>query len=226
MTRRIKYFAGQNETLPIKDPRLLEEFMYSLLKKRDQAKTEKKRRQADRNWMLALIGINTAFRAEDLLQLRVRDVKDGYFHIKENKTGKMQNFRMNRKLYKDILDYIERNHLAEYDYLFMGQKKKQTYAGHTYSIVYPITRQQGRNIIKKAGTDIGIKFVFGLHSLRKTFGYHYIKNGGKPETLMKMYNHDDYNTTLIYVHWGTDDAEKDREAVYLGGVHYSRKKVN
>jgi len=75
---------------------------------------------------------------------------------------------------------------------------------------------QGHKIVSRAGDAIGINYVFGLHSLRKTFGYQYIKNGGKPETLMKMYNHDDYDYTKRYVHWGIEDAEQDREAMYIG----------
>lgn len=221
--RRIKKFGGQHETLPIKAQKQLDAFMFNLLKKRDHAKTEIKRYQADRNWMLCLIGFNTAFRAEDLLQLKVYQVIKGYVSIKENKTGKMQNFRMNSQLHQDMLDYIKRNDLTDYDYMFMGQKKKQTYNNKTYPVVYPITRQQAHEIVSSIATEIGIDFVFGLHSLRKTFGYFYIKNGGKPETLMKMYNHDDYNITLRYVCWGIEDAEADREAIYLGATH--RKKI-
>lgn len=221
--RRIKTFGGQQETWPIKDPKQLDDLMLYLLRKRDHAKSEVKRYQADRNWMLCLLGFNSAFRAEDLLQMKVYQLIKGYISIKENKTGKMQHFRMNSQLHQDILDYIARNDLKEYDYMFMGQKKQQTYNGKTYPVIHPITRQQGHEIVSKAGQAIGINFVFGLHSLRKTFGYMYIKNGGKPETLMKMYNHDDYNYTMLYVHWGIDDAEADREAVYLGATH--RKKI-
>lgn len=164
--------------------------------------------------MLILIGINTAFRAEDLLQLRVADVEKGYVSIKENKTGKMQNFRMNKRLHKDILEYIQHNDLKKYDYLFMGQKKIVN--GRPYA--YPINRQQGHRIVSSAGKACGIDFTFGMHSLRKTFGYQYISNGGNPLTLMKMYNHDSPDVTLRYVCWGRDDAEADREAVYLGGI--------
>lgn len=223
MARRIKRFGGQKETLPIKDPKLLNEFMLHLLRKYEHAETPVRKKQADRNYMIALIGINTAFRAEDLLQLKVSDVIDGYVHIKENKTGKMQNFKMNKRLHQDITAYVERNNLTRSDYLFMGQKKKQTYNGKTYPVIYPLSRQEGRKIIHKAGRKVGIYFTFGLHSLRKTFGYMYIKNGGKPDTLMKMYNHEDYDYTKRYVHWGIEDAENDREAIYLGAVHDNSK---
>ncbi len=212
--RRIKTFGGQHQTLPIKDEKMLRNFMYCLLNKREKASTEVKRYQADRNWMMCLIGFNTAFRAEDLLQLRVIDVKYGYVHIKENKTGKMQNYKMNKQLKDEINKYIERNHLTDYDYMFLGQKKVQD--GKIYSL--PITRQQAHRIVSRTAKEVGIGFTFGIHSLRKTFGYMYIKNGGKPETLMKMYNHDDYNVTMLYVCWGKDDAEKDRAASFIGGV--------
>ena len=212
MTRRIKHFGGQHTTLPIKSKRQLDELFCMLLKRVEEARTPIKRYQAERNYMLVLIGVNTAFRAEDLLQLRVVDVEKGYFSIKELKTGKMQNFRMNKELHAKILSYIDRWQLNPYDYMFRGQKS--TVGGKKY--VYPLTRQQGYTIIRNIGQDIGIGYTFGLHSLRKTFGYHYIASGGNVLTLMKMYNHDEPDVTLLYVCWGKDDAERDRGAVFLG----------
>ncbi len=180
-----------------------------------------KKYQADRNYMLILLGLNTAFRAEDLLQLRVCDVIGGYVSIKENKTGKMQNFRMNRQLHDQIKAYVGRHDLKHYDYLFRGQKR--VVGGRSY--VYPINRQQGHRIVARAGKAAGIDFVFGMHSLRKTFGYQYIANSGNSLTLMKMYNHDSPDVTLRYVCWGREDAEADREAIYLGGGLKKGKKM-
>ncbi len=215
MPRRIKYFVGQHQTHPLKDTKDIERFMFYLLRKRELAKSEVKRYQADRNWMLCLVGFNTAFRAEDLLQLRVADVIKGYVSIKENKTGKMQNFRMSKELHNDIKEYVERNNLTVYDYMFMGQKKIQD--GNPY--YYPITRQQGHAIVSRVADEVGISTVFGMHSLRKTFGHQYIKNGGSWQTLTKMYNHDDIIVTQAYVMWDINDAERERAGVYLGGVH-------
>lgn len=132
----------------------------------------------------------------------------------------MQNFKMNKQLHSDIKGYVERNELKHFDYLFRGQKK--SVGGKAY--IYPINRQQGHRIVSAAGKSIGIPFVFGMHSLRKTFGYQYISNGGNPLTLMKMYNHNSPDVTLRYVCWGKEDAEADREAIYLGGVHKKKQK--
>lgn len=213
MVRRIKTFGGQQATVPIKDPNDLRALMNYFLIEKERAKTPKKKQQADRNWFMVLLGLNTAFRCEDLLQLRVIDLVKGYVSIKENKTGKMQNFRMNKELHNDVLAYIERNDLTKYDYLFFGQKNRN----------FPITRIQANRILKKAGIEIKLKQEISMHSLRKTFGYQYIKNGGNILTLMKMYNHDETSTTEIYICWGVDDAESDRSSIYLGGVHKKGK---
>lgn len=219
MARRIKYFGGKEVTLPIKDKKLLKKVMDYLLFQKEHAKTKKKQQQAHRNYILFLIGFNTAFRAEDLLQLRVKDISKGYFSIKENKTGKMQNFRMNKKLHEEIMEYVNKYELKERDYLFMGQKKKDTFNGRTTSIIYPMTRQNCQEtIFPKVIRDCGIDFKFGLHSLRKTFGYQYIVNGGNIITLMKMYNHDSPDVTLLYVMWDSTDIERERESIYIGGT--------
>ena len=214
MARRIKRFGGQHQTLPIKDKRTLDAFMYNLKSKYENAPTVSKKYQADRNWMLCFVGFNTAFRAEDLLQLRVADVIDGYVHIKENKTGKIQNFKMNKVLHDEIKQYVERNQLKRSDYMFRGQKKKQ----NGISYIYPITRQRAYDIVSRNAREVGITFTFGVHSMRKTFGYFYYANGGKLTTLMKMYNHDETDTTLLYICWGREDAEKDRTAMLIGHV--------
>ena len=216
MARRIKRFGGQQETLPIKNPKQLEQVLRYLLLQIEHAKTEIKKKQAYRNYMIFLIGFNTAFRAEDLLQLKVLQVIKGYMSIKENKTGKMQNFRLNKQLHQEILNYIEYMGLTLNDYLFMGQKTKNTYKGKESKVLYPVTRQNMNKVFHKVADAVGIDFKFGLHSLRKTFGYMYILNGGNVITLMKMYNHDSPDVTLVYVHWGKEDAEQDRQAIFLG----------
>lgn len=207
--RVIKKIVNKKATVPIKDKKEMEAITNYFLIKRSEAKTEIKRRQADRNWMLCLLGFNTAFRAEDLLQLKVLELQNGYISIKENKTGKMQNFRMNLKLYEDIQEYIDRNKLTQYDYMFFGQKNRSM----------AITRQQADSVLKEAAKGTKLKSRFSLHSMRKTFGYRYYKDNGKLLTLMKMYNHNDTITTLLYICWGNEDAEESRMQIYNAGSH-------
>lgn len=220
MARRIKYYGGKKQTLPIKDKKLLKRVFDYLLYEYDHANTPKKKYQAYRNYILILTGCNTAFRAEDLLQLRVKDVIKGYMSIKENKTGKMQHFPLNDLLYKELLKYVKTYELKDNDYLFMGQKKIDTFNGIKKKVIYPITRQACEDpkygVITKIIKNCGIDFPFALHSLRKTFGYQYYLNGGDLITLMRMYQHDEPSTTLLYVMWNQDDVEKARKSIFIG----------
>lgn len=216
--RHIKSTGGKQKTLPIKDEKLLKRVMDYLQYEIDNAKSDIKKYQADRNYMIFLIGFNTAFRAEDLLQLRVTDIEKGYISIKENKTGKWQHFRMNKQLHEDIMKYVNKYNLKSNEYLFMGQKKKETKGNKSWNIIYPITRQNCDDVIfPKVIKACGIDFKFGLHSLRKTFGYMFYKNSGSLITLQKMYNHDSPDVTLLYVMWDAQDVSQEREAIYIGG---------
>ncbi len=217
MVRRIKNSGGQDKTLPIRDKKQLQQVMDYLLYCKDHARSKIKQDQAYRNYILFLIGFNTAFRAEDLLQLKVKDVLKGYVSIKENKTGKWQHFRMNKLLHNEIMEYVNTYKFKENDYLFMGQKKTDTFKGISKKIIYPITRQNVRLICRKITDAVGIDFKFGLHSLRKTFGYMYIVNGGNLLTLQKMYNHESPDITLLYVMWNKEDIERERESIFIGG---------
>ena len=109
MSRRIKYVAkGKHQTRPVKDKKQVNEILYYLLAKRDRAKQRGNLHRSwlyDRNYMLVLIGFNTAFRAEDLLQLKVKDLVHGHVCIKENKTGKTQVFNLRKELLEIIRDY-------------------------------------------------------------------------------------------------------------------------
>lgn len=221
-SRRIKSNKGKKTTLPIKEEKLLKRVMDYLWGVYISAKSDSAKYRAYRNYMLLLIGFNTAFRAEDLLQLRVLDVEKGYITIKENKTGKTQNYRMNKELHEEILQYINRFQLN--NYLFMGQKKIETRDGVSRDVIYPITRQNCDDVIfPKICKACGIDFNFSLHSLRKTFGYMYILHGGNMLTLQHMYNHSSTEETLLYVMWDLYDVEKTRSEIYIGGKKKSAK---
>lgn len=173
--------------------------------------------QYDRNYMMVLVGFNTAFRAEDLLQLRVKDLIYGHIQIKENKTGKSQMFNLNKKLLEEIRAYVERNGLTDYDYMFPSQRND--------GVCKAISRQQADRIIKDIKRALHINYTFGMHSLRKTFGYRYYSDHKDVLTIMRLYNHDSPDVTLRYIMWDSNDVEKAREGVYIG-VKTNKKKTS
>jgi len=209
--RQLKPCTGAHRTDPIKDESDRKHFIDWFYLQVKKAPTARRKAIADRNLMIVLTALNTAFRAEDLLQLRVKDIDRGFISIKENKTGKIQNFSLNGELFQKLTDYVKRHGLERNEYLFQPHVKSVN--GRPY--LEPVTRQRLNKVINQATYDCGIPYSVGLHGLRKTFGYAYMKNGGKLITLMKMYNHSNSNTTLRYVEWTIDDIQKEREAIFI-----------
>lgn len=208
--RPIKETTKKTSTIPIKDKKEIELIMRYLRRKIEISSSDKKKKQARRNWMFVLLGFNTAFRVEDLVQLKVSDVNKGFFSIRENKTKKCQNYRINKYLYEDIKKYILDNELLDSDYLFNTQKN---------SGLTPMTRQQVDRILKKAADEVKLRQKFSAHSLRKTWAYQKYKDGTPLITISKMLNHHDIEETLLYICWGDEDIDRERESTYYGAVH-------
>lgn len=161
-----------------------------------------------RNYTLIVMGLNTAFRISDLLELRWQDVcrANGNLHrhiyIEEQKTGKTHIVPINDAL-KQTLESYRKNcgKVAETDYLFPSTRYKSQ----------PLSRYQAYRIIKAAAKECGLSEHISCHSLRKTFGYHAWKQGTPPAMLMDLYNHSSYQITKRYL--GIEQDERDQ--VYL-----------
>lgn len=138
-----------------------------------------------RNYMLFMFGTNTARRISDILPLRVRDVRDkNVFYIREKKTGKLAEVAINRDLKQAIKAYCRGK--RPYDYLFPSRK-----GGH-------IGRVQAYKIMRDVADVFKLDSI-GTHTMRKTFGYHFIKNGGSIEVLMEILGHSDPAVTRRYI---------------------------
>lgn len=160
----------------------------------------------DRNYMILVIGMNLAFRIEDILQLRVDNFKNGSVYTREFKTNKEQSFELHPSLYKDIQDYIHRNNMINGEYLFKSRK----------GINKPITRQRAWQIIKKLSDNVKVSYPVGCHSLRKYFARQYYEQTGDIIGLKEMLNHSSERYTLLYICWNNDAKNEKRKNFYLG----------
>ena len=160
-----------------------------------------------RNYLLIKIGLNTALRISDILNLKWNDIYDfrkermkQYLEIKEKKTGKFTRIYINNNIKEAALEFLkaERENIAEYGdtYIFRGRKDDA-----------PLSRVQAWRIVKKAGDGIGLEGVISPHSLRKTFGYYVYKHGANQTLLVCVFNHSTFNVTKRYL--GIDQDEKD-----------------
>lgn len=186
-------------TQPIKDKTSLEAFKnYYLLQKPNP-----------RNHTLIVLGLNTALRISDILQLQWMDIYNEkssqmreHLEVKEKKTGKTNIIAINRTVNNLLQEYksetFQKEPFDKERYLFPSQKKKNQ----------PISRSQAFRIIKEAATATGLFSHISCHSMRKTFGYHAWKQGTPPALLMDIYNHSSYKITKRYLCIEQDERDE------------------
>lgn len=154
-------------------------------------------KHSKRDYLFFVFGINTGMRISDLLQVKVKDIRENGM-IRDFLTPQQTNtiFYLNKMVKCALSDYLAHCQLSEEDYLFKSKKNDQ-----------PITRQQAYRIINKAALEVGILKKTGTHTLRKTFGYHAYKKGIALSILQRIFNHSTSSETLHYI--GIDKQSDD-----------------
>lgn len=158
-----------------------------------------------RNYTLIVLGLNSALRISDILELKWCDIYDfeerafkTHVYIKEKKTGKDKKFLLN----KNAIDSLKKlkkelEHIKPLDYIFASREGQNK----------PISRSMALKIVKSSCDAVGIKEKTGCHSLRKTFGYHSWKKGVPLPVLMELYNHSNQSVTKLYLGINQDDID-------------------
>ena len=158
-----------------------------------------------RNYTLIVLGVYTALRISDLLNLQWSDVYDfktetfrSHITVTERKTGKQKIIALHKKAINALRLCLSNK---QDDYVFSNNRKDAA----------PISRVQAWRIVKLAAQAIEVAGCIACHSLRKTFGYFAWKSGVLPVILMDIYNHSSFDITRKYL----GIAQDDRDRVYL-----------
>jgi integrase len=156
-----------------------------------------------RDLLLFVVGINSALRISDLLQLKIAHFLDekgqikSRFWIKEQKRGKRHEVAINQSIREILTEYLsEYPHVADEgkSFLFFNPK-----------IDKPIKRGQAWKVITNICADVGLQGNYGTHSLRKTWGYHARMQGVDLALIMHKLNHESIAYTKRYL--GITDDE-------------------
>lgn len=150
-----------------------------------------------RNYLLFVMGINSALRISDLLKLKIKDVIDNRGNIKESiyirqkKTGKEIAPLINDSMREAIKYYLERiGNWGFEDYLFKSKRNPNR----------ALERVMAWYLINKWCADVGLdNGRIGTHSLRKTWGYHARKAGIDLETIMIKLGQKSISSTKAYI---------------------------
>ena len=211
-SRQVKNIDSMRKTHPIKDAGQRARFIRYFDERVKEATNPTARFIAERNRMIVLTGLYTGLRAEDLLQLKVKQVITGelLFEV-ENKTGKEQHYQLPAKYFSEVVQYARRNFLNEDDYMFRSRNHK---AQDKKDMIVAVTRQNIDRVMAKATQYAGIKHKVGMHGLRKTFGYCCITLWGySPEDVRIFLNHSSVATTEHYIEWSMSDVGMTRSSM-------------
>ena len=157
-----------------------------------------------RNYAMICMGVNTALRISDLLELKWGEVYDfneqdfrKHMVIYERKKGKESRIALNGSTKKGLATYMDTlEGVKSGDYIFTGRFQ----GTH-------LSRSQAFRIIKHAAYSLNMERDISCHSMRKTFGYYAWKCGTPPAMLMEIYNHSSYEITKRYLGIKQDDKD-------------------
>ena len=147
-----------------------------------------------RDLCLFTLGINTAYRASELLSIRVGDVAHleagDRFELKQKKTKKYRATTFNKTVTDAIQTWLgEHPDPRPSAPLFISRKSGSALTVSTFG-----------TMVKGWCEDVGIKGNFGSHSLRKTWGYHQrVQNDAAVPLLMEAFGHMTQQQTLEYL---------------------------
>lgn len=159
-----------------------------------------------RDLCLFTLGINTAYRANELLSIRVGQVahlKAGdTLDLMQSKNGRYRMITLNGTAANAIQDWLAVHPAPENDApLFPSQRTRKA-----------LTVSPFINMVKRWCGDAGLKGNYGSHTLRKTWGYHQLRGNTKTPPhlvlplLMEAYGHARQQQTLEYLCIQSDEV--------------------
>ena len=147
------------------------------------------------------VGINLALRISDLLSIQFNDIKNGRLVIRESKTKKLADIKLNPKVL-DTLIRIKQEH-PHHIYVFQSYRNQQA----INSMPKPLSRRSVAKAFALVGEEL--KLALGTHSMRKTRGYHLYQNTKDIGRVMKMLRHCSEGVTLRYIGITQEEVDKD-----------------
>jgi integrase len=146
-----------------------------------------------RDYCLFVFGINTAYRAKELLKVKVGQVRDlvpGDTINLKTKTKKYRRVALNPAVIEAIQKLIATREFDDDEYLFQSQRGENRPIGVDTLSYY----------VKNWCRNAGLKGNYASHTLRKTWGYwQRIENNTSIPILMRAFGHATQQQTLSYL---------------------------
>ncbi len=166
-----------------------------------------------RDYLLFVMGINTALRIGDLLALKVGDLLDErgdiwkFIHIREQKTGKGRRIKLNQAVQDALKLYFAKVPSTNPDApLFASYRSGRS-----------LDRMQTWRLVNGWCRAVGFtQERYGTHTLRKTWGYMARKHHGVPiELIQAKLGHATPAVTRRYIGITGDEIEDAEDRVNI-----------
>ena len=156
-----------------------------------------------RDRLLFIIGINSGLRVQDILSLKIKDVKlckvGDRVAVLEKKTGKENVFIMNKEISASLQEYLTTIDPIDNHFLFKSRKGRNS----------PLTTYAVTQMVQRWCDSINLIGNYGAHTLRKTWCYHQRKTFGVSwEILAKRLNHSSPSITRRYLGVKEEEVEE------------------
>lgn len=157
-----------------------------------------------RDKLLFIVAINSGLRIQDLLTIKVGNVRGSKLGtritLKEKKTGKENVLIINKEILASLDNYLcGAKNLNDDHYLFKSRKGAN----------YPLTTYAVTGMVKRWADEINLKGNFGAHSLRKTWCFMQRKEfGASWELIAKRLNHSSPSVTRRYLGVQAEEVEE------------------
>ena len=148
------------------------------------------RRNGFRDAMLFELGLSTALRISDLLQLRKRDIQNGILRVKTKKTGQYRNCTLNVAIRTKIEVYT------------VGMKDEE--------LLFPFQRQWVHKMLKWAADQVGLDTRYvSTHVMRKTAAYHFYMRTKDIVKTQQFLGHQSPSETRKYIMLNDEDVNEE-----------------
>ncbi|NQY88646.1 MAG: tyrosine-type recombinase/integrase [Colwellia sp.] len=147
------------------------------------------------------IGLNLALRISDLLSIKFSDIDGDRLIIKEGKTGKQANIKLNVKA-QLVINQIQLDH-PNHVFLFQSHLSQNA----INSLPQPLTRRAVSQAFAEVGKEVKVKL--GTHSMRKTRGYMLYTKTNNISKVLSMLRHSSVSVTLRYIGITQESIDKD-----------------
>ena len=162
-----------------------------------------------RDYLLFTLGVNTALRVGDILKLTRGDITKGnqvrdHLRIRVGKTNREQRIALNAVVKKAIKTFLMVNpNLRDYQPLFPGRNPNVS-----------MSRVNAWKRLQRIAKRFDLE-DFGLHSLRKTWGYNARKAGVDISIISEKLGHSSVAVTRRYIGITNDEVNEIELAICL-----------